>query len=236
MLIDVRPALVAPGSVEDYFTTDGPAGWRTEELESTLNPTNISYYRLGNSQVGEAEMLFEFAVPMNDLTRLDQPTMARYANPSDPTTAVAFGLLDIEGAWFHRERHWGLFHFLLDGHHKTAVAAAAGRRIRLLTFISAEDSVASDDELFSLPDLLPAAYIYYASLAAGRTRANPAGIVRRRIIEGIPIDEAFTRNLRWEPTPALRIQALGYGDQEFEQITAAEAAAFIQRITAKLDG
>jgi hypothetical protein len=62
-----------------------------------------------------------------------------------PTTAsaVALGLLDI-APWFRRERHAGLFHFLLDGHHKIAAAAAAARPLSLPSFISSTDSCAME--------------------------------------------------------------------------------------------
>jgi hypothetical protein len=154
MLLDVQPQLATPGSIDDYFTTDGPTGWQNEEFEYTLDPANISYYRLGQRSVGEHDHLFEFAVPMTEPASLDETTTTQYANASGHPTAVAFGLLDIEGPWFRRERHWGLFHFLLDGHHKTAAAATADTPLRLMTFVSATDSFASDHELLRLPDLL----------------------------------------------------------------------------------
>jgi hypothetical protein len=137
MLLEVKPRLVVPGSADDYFATDGPAGWRNEEFEYSVDPTNVSYYRLGSRAVN-----------------LDETTTTQYAEVASHPTAVAFGLLDIEGPWFRRERHWGLFHFLLDGHHKTAAAAMAGRPLRLLTFVSASDSLAGDDELLRLPEVL----------------------------------------------------------------------------------
>jgi hypothetical protein len=153
MLLDVRPRLVAPGSAEDYFATDGPAAWQNEEFEYNVDPTNISYYRLGQGRVGEHDELFQFAVPMFDAERLAPERVAQYAAADDGRhlTAVALGLLDIEGPWFRRERHAGLFHFLLDGHHKMAAAATIGRPIRLLTFVSSGDSFAGDEDLLNLP-------------------------------------------------------------------------------------
>lgn len=155
MLLDIQPQLVTPGAVDDYFAVDGPAGWRNEEFEYSIDPTNISYYRLGHRAIGEHDELFEFAIPMADPAGLDATT-TRYATATGHTTAVAFGLLDIERPWFRRQRHWGLFHYLLDGHHKTAATAAAGHRIRLLTFVSASHSLASDEELLRLPQALQA--------------------------------------------------------------------------------
>ncbi|MDG4811137.1 hypothetical protein O7634_30630 [Micromonospora sp. WMMD1120] len=156
MLLDTLPMLAASGSTNDYFAFDGPAGWRNEEFEYSIDPANASYYRLDRLAVGAHDELFEFAVPMGDPTELDADVVARYSQAPGRPTAVAFGLLDIEGPWFRRERHWGLFHFLLDGHHKMAAAAANNALIRLLTFVSAGDSLASDDELFRLPEIIRA--------------------------------------------------------------------------------
>ncbi|MBB4957323.1 hypothetical protein [Micromonospora polyrhachis] len=156
MLLDTLPTLVTPGSAGDYFAVEGPAGWRDEELEYPIDPANASYYRLDRRDVGDHDELFEFAVPMVDPTDLDTGTVERYSNAAGRPTAVAFGLLDIEGPYFREERHWGLFHFLLDGHHKTASAAANDAPIRLLTFVSAGESLASADELLRLPEIIDA--------------------------------------------------------------------------------
>lgn len=156
MLLDTLPTLVTPGSTGDYFAVDGPAGWRNEEFEYSVDPANTNYYRLDRRRVGDHDELFEFAVPMGDSTELDADVVARYSHAPGRPTAVAFGLLDIESPWFRRERHWGLFHFLLDGHHKTAAAAVSNTPIRLLTFVSAGESLASDDELLHLPEIIRA--------------------------------------------------------------------------------
>ncbi|WP_018801941.1 hypothetical protein [Salinispora arenicola] len=129
MLLDTLPVLVAPGSPGDYFAFEGPAGWRNEQFDYSIDPANASYYRLDHRSVGDHDQFFEFVVPMGDPTELNADTAARYSQAPGRPTAVAFGLLDIEGPWFRRERHWGLFHFLLDGHHKTAAAAANGAPI-----------------------------------------------------------------------------------------------------------
>jgi hypothetical protein len=158
MLLDVQPRLTAPGSAADYFAVDGPAAWQNEEYEYGIDPTNISYYRLGHGSVGAHEELFEFVVPMVEPGRLKPEVVEHYTAQSSGTpTAIALGLLDIQGPWFRRARHAGLFHFLLDGHHKMAAAAAAGRPVRLLTFVSSNDSLATDEDLLSLPAILTTA-------------------------------------------------------------------------------
>ncbi|GAA2488116.1 hypothetical protein [Streptomyces gobitricini] len=79
---------------------------------------------------------------------------------------------------------------------------------------------------------------YYAKISQGFPRSNPRGIVRRRIIGNgdETHDEAFTRNLRWEPTDYLRLYELGHNEVDHVEITEAEAAAFIESATARILG
>ncbi|MEV0116999.1 pentapeptide repeat-containing protein [Streptomyces sp. NPDC050844] len=74
---------------------------------------------------------------------------------------------------------------------------------------------------------------YYARICEEFPRGNPAGIVRRRRAGTTVRDDAFTRNLRWEPTEYLRRYALGHNDVDHVEITSAEADAFVHRITRK---
>ncbi|MCV6998669.1 hypothetical protein A5768_11320 [Mycolicibacterium fortuitum] len=74
---------------------------------------------------------------------------------------------------------------------------------------------------------------YYAVLAAGSTRDDPAGIVRRIHTSPMPIDEAFGRNMQWHPTEYLRRYFLGHNDDDHEEITAEQAQAVIDRWCAK---
>lgn len=75
---------------------------------------------------------------------------------------------------------------------------------------------------------------YYARLTAGRTRENPSGIIRRRKDVNGFVDEAFTKNLRWEPTDYFDRVRLGHNDDDHVAITESEAQRFVDRITAKL--
>ncbi|MDH6227251.1 hypothetical protein [Streptomyces sp. MJP52] len=79
---------------------------------------------------------------------------------------------------------------------------------------------------------------YYAKTDDGHPRSRPRGIVRRRLVgrEETAYDEAFTRNLRWEPTEYLRLYELGHNDVDHVQITEAEAARFIESAVARLSG
>ncbi|MEV5508243.1 pentapeptide repeat-containing protein [Streptomyces orinoci] len=79
-------------------------------------------------------------------------------------------------------------------------------------------------------------FIYYARFDESSTssRENPYGIVRRSTVDGIDVDEAFTRNLRWESTEYLRLYYLGHNDDDHAEIIRAEADAFIKRVTRTL--
>lgn len=72
---------------------------------------------------------------------------------------------------------------------------------------------------------------YYARIGDGFSREEPSGIVRRTVENGVERDEAFTRNLRWEPTEYLRLYELGHNDDDHVEITEAEADAFVERVT-----
>lgn len=75
---------------------------------------------------------------------------------------------------------------------------------------------------------------YFAKIREGRPRASgPRGIVRRRVDDGRTYDEAFTRDLRWEPTDCLRLHELGHNETDHAGITEIEAAAFIELAVAR---
>lgn len=79
---------------------------------------------------------------------------------------------------------------------------------------------------------MPEVITYYARVSENYPRERPSGIVRRRRLEdGTKRDEAFTRNLKWEPTEYLdRYYILGSTDQDHIEITEEEAGAFVSRL------
>ncbi|WP_433292949.1 hypothetical protein ACQPZQ_06320 [Pseudonocardia sp. CA-142604] len=72
---------------------------------------------------------------------------------------------------------------------------------------------------------------YYAKVGNGHSRDDPAGIVRRRIDDGLTHDEAFTSDLRWEPSEYLTLHDLGHNDDDHVQITEIETATFVEWAT-----
>lgn len=74
---------------------------------------------------------------------------------------------------------------------------------------------------------------YYARFYWDGTPKKPKGIVRRRVVDGVAYDEAFTRQSRWEPTEYFRLYRLGHDDDQYAEITEGEAEAFIARTEEK---
>ncbi|MFK0123592.1 pentapeptide repeat-containing protein [Streptomyces nigra] len=65
---------------------------------------------------------------------------------------------------------------------------------------------------------------HYAKCSGGSSRTDPQGLVRRRIENGVAHDEAFTRNMRWEPTEYLRLHELGHNEVDLAEISEAKVA------------
>lgn len=84
-----------------------------------------------------------------------------------------------------------------------------------------------------LPDDL---VTYFAKVSDQHPRTNPRGVARRRMVAGRVVDEAFTRNLRWEPTDYFQRYRLGHNEVDHVRITSSEAEAFVQQITKRIRG
>jgi hypothetical protein len=84
---------------------------------------------------------------------------------------------------------------------------------------------------------MPDKVTYYAVVDDLSSRDQPAGVFRRTYTEdGGRSDEAFTRNLAWEFSPALISAERGDLQNEFIEITEAEANGIVERIRATVTG
>jgi hypothetical protein len=89
----------------------------------------------------------------NDQARVGEHG-ARLRSSSRPT-AVAVATLDVcapadeQGEDYFA--HWGLTHFLLDGHHKLQAAAETGAALQLLSLLSVDASLASGQQVTQVP-------------------------------------------------------------------------------------
>ncbi|WP_323182342.1 MULTISPECIES: hypothetical protein [unclassified Streptomyces] len=134
LLLSVEPRLVIPGKEGDYFSGEQLTTWGVDPFWGLPEYPHTPYYRTFETAVDADAHLYEFVVPMvpprwNERARVEEyvALMERGTVP----TAVAVSTLDVcQPAVDSGDdycAHWGLTHFLLDGHHKLEAAAAAGR-------------------------------------------------------------------------------------------------------------
>jgi hypothetical protein len=84
---------------------------------------------------------------------------------------------------------------------------------------------------------MPDKVTYYAVVDDFSSRKQPAGVFRRiYTLDGGRSDEAFTRNLTWEFSPALISAERGDLQNEFIEITEHEANQIVDRIRTEATG
>jgi hypothetical protein len=161
LLLEISPRLVRPVEDGDYFAEEQVATWGADPFWGLPEYPQTPYYRTYETAVDSDSHLFEFIVPMvppswNDLTRVEEHRH-RLTSSARPT-AVAVSLLDVcQPAVDDDSRdyfaHWALTHFLLDGHHKLQAAAETGEPLQLLALLSVDASLATRDQVTSIPKL-----------------------------------------------------------------------------------
>lgn len=156
MLLQIRPRLIQPGRPGDYFSEEQVATWGLSAFWGLPEYPQTPYYRSWETAVDAHRHMFEFVVPMVPPSWNDEDKVRDYVDRlanSDAPTAVAVSILDVcqpanrlASATDYFE-HWGLVHFLLDGHHKMQAAAQSGRAMRLLSLVSTADGLATSDQV-----------------------------------------------------------------------------------------
>ncbi|MFJ8017323.1 hypothetical protein [Streptomyces sp. NPDC096339] len=160
LLLSVEPRLVVPGREGDYFSGEQVTTWGIDQFWGLPEHPHTPYYRTFETAVDADAHLYEFVVPMvpptwNERERVEEylALMERGTVP----TAVAISTLDVCQPSLDLaddpSAHWGLTHFLLDGHHKLEAAATAGRPVRLLSLLTLGESLAGADDCARLPAL-----------------------------------------------------------------------------------
>jgi hypothetical protein len=74
---------------------------------------------------------------------------------------------------------------------------------------------------------------YYALIDDFSSRTQPGGVLRRVEKDKGSVDEAFSRDLKWDPSPLLRAAEHGDTMFDFAEITEAEASEIVARIRAE---
>jgi hypothetical protein len=161
LLLTVVPRLTMPSSPGDYFAQEQVATWGLSSFWGLPEYPATPYYRTYQTRVTETAHLFEFIVPMTPPTWDDPATVAEHAqrlSGSSAPTAIAVATLDVCAPAVDTQsvdyfEHWGLTHFLLDGHHKVHAAAELGRPLQLLSFVALGASLATPEQTGALSNL-----------------------------------------------------------------------------------
>lgn len=163
-LLDVTPTLVTPGTEGDYFANEQVELWDTDAFWDLPHHPKTEYYRTPPVPLREGKQLFEFVVPMFPKRWLSKKTLTAYADrlaAGERPTALAVSVLDVRGPATREEgptvtEHWCLAHYLLDGHHKTYAASLARKPITLLSFLATAESVATEENVDRVVEVLTA--------------------------------------------------------------------------------
>ncbi|MEU3838776.1 hypothetical protein AB0E88_01860 [Streptomyces sp. NPDC028635] len=160
LLLDVEPTLVIPGKDGDYFSSEQVTTWGVDQFWGLPEYPHTPYYRTFETPVDADAHLYEFIVPMVPPTWNERDRVEKYValmERGTVPTAVAISTLDVcqpaLGLGDDPSVHWGLTHFLLDGHHKLEAAATAGRPVRLLSLLTLGESLAEADDTARVPAL-----------------------------------------------------------------------------------
>ncbi|MDX2597400.1 hypothetical protein PV343_34880 [Streptomyces sp. WI03-4A] len=160
VLLQVEPRLVVPGQDGDYFRDEQVATWGLDQFWGLPEYPHTPYYRTFETAVDATAHLYEFVVPMVPPTWNTRDRVEEYVElmgGGTVPTAVAVSTLDVcepaVGQPADHYRHWGLTHFLLDGHHKLEAAATAGHPVRLLSLLALAEGLAESEDYGRLPAL-----------------------------------------------------------------------------------
>ncbi|MET7746022.1 hypothetical protein [Streptomyces sp. NPDC005385] len=160
LLLSVEPRLVIPGKDGDYFSGEQVTTWGIDQFWGLPEYPHTPYYRTFETVVNTDAHLYEFVVPMVPPAWNERERVKEYVTlmgQGSVPTAVAISTLDVcepaVGMPIDHYRHWGLAHFLLDGHHKLEAAAAAGQPVQILSLLALEESLAGAEDWARLPAL-----------------------------------------------------------------------------------
>ncbi|MET8038375.1 hypothetical protein [Streptomyces sp. NPDC005345] len=160
LLLDVKPRLVVPGKDGDYFSGEQVATWGVDQFWGLPEYPHTPYYRTFETAVDADTHLYEFVVPMVPPTWNERERVEEYValmGQGTVPTAVAISTLDVcepaVGMPIDHYQHWGLTHFLLDGHHKLEAASTVGRPVRILSLMALSEGLAAADDCARLPFL-----------------------------------------------------------------------------------
>ncbi|MCB9949967.1 MAG: hypothetical protein H6824_03200 [Planctomycetaceae bacterium] len=161
-LFTAFPQQAGVNGVPDYFSSEQRLAW------ADWDPDNrqicSSYFRGHSRPLHDQQMLFEFLIPLYDISLVNRDRVDFYKQQLQSgvrPTAVALSVLDVKSSMTYPEddkgaeiepefrTHWCFANYLLDGHHKMVASHESGKPITLLSFISRDHSWKLVDELIA---------------------------------------------------------------------------------------
>ena len=160
--LQVTPRLVTLGGADDYFANEEINTWGVDGFWGLPHNPRIPYYRSPSFAIDSRSILHNFFIPIVPANWLDEGTIGEYENriiAGVEPTVICLSYLDVkepadwqEGAT--HTQHNCFANIILDGHHKTFVAAKHNRPVNILSFLSLDNSIASESDFQRLVEVL----------------------------------------------------------------------------------
>jgi hypothetical protein len=184
---NIEPSLTGPCQPDDYFSHESLDLFGMPTNQGVPDNPRIPYWRAGSRVLPPGtgawparegprprptnpKYFFQFVVPLEPPQYLDPDRIEHYQRLLESgAQPAAFGVsvLDVRApavtpggkdeATYEYAEHWCLATYLLDGHHKVEAAARSHRPVRLLTFVARDASVASEQDIDAVVQLLAGA-------------------------------------------------------------------------------
>ncbi|PJZ75322.1 hypothetical protein [Leptospira neocaledonica] len=153
--IRIVPRYVQLGTADDYFSNEQIEAWGIDGFWGLPHYPKTNYYRMEDYQVNKTSKIYNFLIPMVPSSWLDDKTIKDYeikfSNSIIPT-AIAISHLDVkEPAVYSDEtvlsEHICFANYLIDGHHKIFASSQVGKEISLISFLSVDNNIASEEDI-----------------------------------------------------------------------------------------
>lgn len=167
---EIQPQLVSLTSGNNYFVNEQREAWAYEVVkipEDNTLPFN-HYYREPLVDFGKIMKddehkhgFFNFFIPLYPIDQLNKERIEHYKqamNEGKQPIVISLGVLDVKTSMEYPEingeeidpefpTHWCLANYIIDGHHKIMAASQLNQAIKLITFVSREESWKLIDEM-----------------------------------------------------------------------------------------
>jgi hypothetical protein len=184
VIVDVEPSLTGPCQPEDYFSHESLDLFGMPSYEGVPNNPRTPYWRAGfgvlppeagawparegpRPRPTNPKRFFHFLIPLEPPHHLESERVEYYQHQFEAgmhPSALGVSVLDVRApavtpwdkdeATYEYAEHWCLATYLLDGHHKVEAAARSKRPVRLLTFVARDASMASEQDVDAVLQML----------------------------------------------------------------------------------